>query len=99
MGADVARKAKMPYSWCMSTYLTVSAKGQVTLKKSVLAHLGVQPGQKLAVELRPSGGVELRPAPTGKIADAFGLLKRPGQRAVSLDEINDAIERAWAGER
>ncbi len=83
----------------MSMYLTVSSKGQVTLKKSVLAHLGVQPGQKLAVELHPGGTVALRPAPTGKISDAFGLLKRPGQRAVSIEEINEAIEKAWAGER
>ncbi len=98
MAAIIARKAKMPYCSCMSVYLTVSSKGQVTLKKSVLAHLGVQPGQKLAVDLRP-GGVELRAAPTGKISDAFGLLKRPGQRAVSIEEINDAIETAWAGER
>ncbi len=81
----------------MSTYLTVSSKGQVTLKKAVLAHLGVKPGQKLAVELQPGGGVHLRPAPTGKISDAFGLFKRPGQRAVSIEEINEAIEKSWAG--
>jgi bifunctional DNA-binding transcriptional regulator/antitoxin component of YhaV-PrlF toxin-antitoxin module len=99
MAAGIARKAKMPYYLAMSTYLIVSSKGQVTLKKSVLAHLGVQPGQKLAVDLHPGGGVGLRPAPTGKISDAFGLLKRPGQKAVRIEEINDVIERAWAGER
>jgi antitoxin PrlF len=48
----------------MSTHLTVSAKGQVTLKKSVLAHLGVQPGQKLVVDLRANGTVQLRPTPS-----------------------------------
>ncbi len=98
MAAGIARKAKMPYSLTMGTYLTVSAKGQVTLKKSVLAHLGVRPGQKLAVALRPGGGVELRPAPTGKISDAFGILKRPGQRAITIEEMNEVIAKGWAGE-
>jgi antitoxin PrlF len=99
MAASIASKAKTPYFWCMTISLTVSSTGQVTLKKPVLAHLGVQPGQKLAVELNPGGSVALRPAPTGKISDAFGLLKRPGQRAVSIEEINEAIEKAWAGKR
>jgi AbrB family looped-hinge helix DNA binding protein len=82
----------------MSTTLTVSAKGQITLKKSVLAHLGVRPGQKLAVELKPGGGIELRPAPTGKISDVFGILKRPGQRVISIEEMNEIIAKGWAGE-
>ena len=33
----------------MST-LTVTAKGQVTLRKDLLQHLGVQPGEKVVVE-------------------------------------------------
>jgi AbrB family looped-hinge helix DNA binding protein len=82
----------------MSTTLTVSAKGQITLKKSVLAHLGVRPGQKLAVEMKPGGGIELRPAPTGKISDVFGILKRPGQRVISIEEMNEIIAKGWAGE-
>nr|WP_255468553.1 AbrB/MazE/SpoVT family DNA-binding domain-containing protein [Reyranella sp. CPCC 100927] len=41
----------------MST-LTVSAKGQVTLRKDVLKHLGVQPGEKIIVENGPSLSIE-----------------------------------------
>jgi bifunctional DNA-binding transcriptional regulator/antitoxin component of YhaV-PrlF toxin-antitoxin module len=81
----------------LTTYLTVSSKGQVTLKKPILAHLGVQPGQKVALELRPGGGVELRPAPTGKISDAFGILPTPEGPALTIEEMNDVIARGWAG--
>lgn len=70
----------------------------MTLKKPLLAHLGVQPGQRIASELKPDGGVELRAAPTGKISDVFGILKRPGQRAVTIEEMNEIIARGWAGE-
>jgi bifunctional DNA-binding transcriptional regulator/antitoxin component of YhaV-PrlF toxin-antitoxin module len=81
----------------MTTYLTVSSKGQVTLKKPVLAHLGVQPGQKIALELRPDGGVELRPAPTGNISDVFGILPPPDGPALTIEEMNHVIARGWAG--
>jgi hypothetical protein len=49
------------------------------------------------VETQPNGRVEIRAArKTGKISDAFGCLKYEG-RAFSIEEINDAIERGWAG--
>ena len=37
--------------------LTVTAKGQVTLRKELLTHLGVQPGEKIAVHKLPDGGI------------------------------------------
>jgi AbrB family looped-hinge helix DNA binding protein len=79
------------------TVLKVTSKGQVTLRKEVLAHLGVKPGDTLSVETQPNGRVEIRAArKTGKISDAFGCLKYEG-RAFSIEEITDAIERGWAG--
>ena len=60
--------------------LTVTGKGQVTLRKELLQHLGVQPGDKIAVEILPEGRIEVRAARrTGHISDIFGVLKRPGQ--------------------
>jgi bifunctional DNA-binding transcriptional regulator/antitoxin component of YhaV-PrlF toxin-antitoxin module len=38
----------------MST-LTVTAKGQVTLRKDLLKHLGVNPGEKITVDKLPDG--------------------------------------------
>ncbi len=43
----------------MTTSLTVTSKGQVTLRKDRLAHLGLCPGQRLDVELLPGGRLEL----------------------------------------
>ena len=46
----------------MGTTLTVTAKGQVTLRKEVLRHLGVAPGQKVEMSLLPNGRLEVRAA-------------------------------------
>jgi bifunctional DNA-binding transcriptional regulator/antitoxin component of YhaV-PrlF toxin-antitoxin module len=79
--------------------LTVTAKGQITLKKELLRHLGVHPGQQIEVVQLPGGELRVRAVRrTGKISDAFGMLKREGQRTVSIEEMNDAIEQGWAGE-
>lgn len=80
--------------------LTITAKGQVTLRKDLLEHLGVRPGQKISVEKLPDGRVEVRAArTTGKISDAFGFLKREGGRSLSIDEMNEIIADGWAGKR
>jgi bifunctional DNA-binding transcriptional regulator/antitoxin component of YhaV-PrlF toxin-antitoxin module len=79
--------------------LTVTAKGQVTLRKDVLQHLGVNNGAKVTVEKLPNGVVQLRAKPSGKISDVFGLLKRAGQPQLTIEEIKGATEDAWAGKR
>ena len=77
----------------MAIELTVTAKGQVTLLQSVLEHLGVGPGQKLGVALLPGGRVELRPVEDlSAITDLRGVLQRPGQRVVTLQDMQEAIE-------
>ncbi len=81
--------------------LTVTAKGQVTLRKDLLEHLGVHPGEKISVDKLPDGRIEVRAArPTGKISDVFGALKakRKG-RTLSIADMNEVIARGWAGKR
>lgn len=83
----------------MST-LTVTAKGQVTLRKDILMHLGVQPGEKIAVEKLPDGRIEVKAVrPAGKISDAFGYLKRKNGPSLSIEEMNKIAARGWAGKR
>jgi AbrB family looped-hinge helix DNA binding protein len=82
----------------MST-LTVTAKGQVTLRKDLLEHLGVHPGEKITVDKLPDGRIEVKAAPTGKISDAFGFLKRKDGPSLSIEEINEFAARGWAGKR
>jgi bifunctional DNA-binding transcriptional regulator/antitoxin component of YhaV-PrlF toxin-antitoxin module len=80
------------------TTLTVTSKGQVTLRRDLLRHLGVQPGEKVDVDMLPGGRVEVRAArPKGKISDAFGILKRKGQPTLSIEEINEITVQGWAG--
>jgi AbrB family looped-hinge helix DNA binding protein len=84
----------------MST-LTVTAKGQVTLRKDLLEHLGVHPGEKITVDKLPDGRIEVKAArPTGNISDLFGSLKakRKGP-SLSIEAMNEIIARGWAGKR
>ncbi len=81
------------------TLLTVTAKGQVTLKKDVLRHLGIEPGQKVDIDLLPGGRVEVKAArATGSISDMFGRLKREDQPVLTVDDINAITAKGWAGE-
>lgn len=81
------------------TVLTVTTKGQVTLKKDVLRHLGIEPGQKVDIDLLPGGRVEVKAArATGSISDVFGRLKRKGEPVLTVDDINAITAKGWAGE-
>ena len=82
------------------TMLTVTAKGQVTLSKDLLKHLGINPGEKITVDKLPHGRIEVKAVqPTGKISDAFGFLKRKSARPFSVEEMNEIAALGWAGKR
>ncbi len=77
--------------------LTVTAKGQITLRQNLLQHLGIRPGSKIAVHMLPDHSIKIEAAkPKSKISNAFGLLKREGQPAVSIEDMNAAIADGWA---
>lgn len=83
----------------MST-LTVTAKGQVTLRKDLLEHLGVRPGEKITIDKLPDGRIEVRAArPTGKISDAFNFLKKENGPLLSVEEMSEIAAQGWAGKR
>jgi bifunctional DNA-binding transcriptional regulator/antitoxin component of YhaV-PrlF toxin-antitoxin module len=78
--------------------LTISIKGQITLKRELLRHLGVHPGEKIEVVELPGGELRIRAAkPSGRIDSFIGSLRRDGQAVVSIDEMNAAIGEGWAG--
>jgi bifunctional DNA-binding transcriptional regulator/antitoxin component of YhaV-PrlF toxin-antitoxin module len=79
--------------------LTVTARGQVTFKKEVLQHLGLKPGDKLALDLLPGGQGLLKAAPTGSIDDVIGLLAKRSAKTATLEEIKDATQTGWSGRR
>jgi antitoxin PrlF len=84
----------------MAITLTVTAKGQVTLRKELLRHLGIVSGQKLEVDLLPNGRLELRAAKAAaSIEDFFGCLHRPGTKPLTIEEIGEIAAEGWAGRR
>lgn len=80
--------------------LTVTSKGQVTLRKDLLQHLGVQPGDRLTIDKLPDGRVEVKAArPAGPISDIFDLFKQEGRPPLSIEEMNEIAARGWTGRR
>jgi antitoxin PrlF len=84
----------------MTTTLTITAKGQVTLRKEVLGHLGVAPGQKVEVDMLPNGRLEIRAAkPAGSIENFIGCAHRAGTTPLTIEEIGEIAAQGWAGIR
>ena len=80
------------------TTLTVTARGQVTFRKKVLQHLGIKPGEKIALELLPDGRGLLRAAKPGGSIDGFlGVLANRTKKIATVDEMNAASARGCAG--
>ena len=80
--------------------LTVTSKGQITLKQELLRHLKVTPGQKVEVDKLPDGRLVLRPgAQTGSIENFIGSLEQKGGPRLTIAQIKKITEEAWAGKR
>jgi AbrB family looped-hinge helix DNA binding protein len=76
--------------------LTITTKGQVTLPKEFLKHLGVHPGDKITVDKLPDGEIVLKRT-KGNITDVFDFLKRKNGPSLSIKEMNRIVARGWAG--
>ena len=82
----------------MAIALTVTSKGQITLRKEVLNHLGVRPGDKLSVDLLNDHRIQLRPKQGKPVSTIFGLLEDSSGKSLSIEEIRDAAAAGWAGD-
>jgi AbrB family looped-hinge helix DNA binding protein len=82
------------------TTLTVTARGQVTFRKDVLQHLGIEPGEKIELDKLPDGRVTLRAMrPAGTIDGFVGLLAGKTKKIATLEEIDEAAKAGWVGRR
>lgn len=71
---------------------TLTTKGQITIPKEVREHLGVDTGDRLSFVVQADGTVIVRPI-TRHVRELGGLLHRPGQRRVSINEMDEGIAR------
>ena len=79
------------------TRLTITAKGQVTLKQELLKHLGVSPGEKIEADKLPDGRILVRAAAQdGTIGDFIGCLSKRGGPKLTIEEINEIAAQGWA---
>jgi len=72
---------------------TLTSKGQITLPRQVRKHLRVQAGDVVDFVIGTDGQVRVR-AGDVNVVDLKGLLRQPGRRAVTLDEMDAAVRRA-----
>jgi AbrB family looped-hinge helix DNA binding protein len=71
---------------------TLTSKGQLTLPRQVRELLKVGTGDAVDFIIGADGEIRLR-AGHVDVRDLQGLLHKPGRRPVTLDEMDDAIER------
>lgn len=81
------------------TSLTVTEKGQVTLKRDLLHHLGVKAGERVEFEKLPGGELRVRAARPAGTIDSFigrhaGKLKKP----LTIEQMSKIAAAGWAGE-
>lgn len=79
------------------TTLSVTAKGQIILKRDLLQHIGIQQGQKVEVVKLPDGELRIKAKQQSQpISSIFGLLKdKTAGKIVSIEEMNQLVAEGW----
>jgi AbrB family looped-hinge helix DNA binding protein len=73
---------------------TVTSKGQITLPKDVRDDLRLKEGDRVSFE-KIDGRYVLRPQ-NKSVMDLAGILRRPGEKALSVREMDEALGQALA---
>jgi AbrB family looped-hinge helix DNA binding protein len=76
----------------------ISSKGQVVIPKAYRQKLGWEAGTELVVE-EEGGQVLLKAKPavkkTKSIRDLAGILHRPGMKAHTIEEMDEAVDKMF----
>ena len=72
---------------------TVTVKGQVTVPKAIRDQLKIEQGTQLDFKLNADGTFLVRPLKRSALS-IVGLLKRPGQIAMTVGQMNQAVADA-----
>ena len=81
--------------------LAVTVRGQVTLKRGLLQHRGVEPGERSEFVKLPGGELRIRAArPVGSIDGFLHALdgKVALEKPLSIDDMNSIAAAGWAGQ-
>ena len=73
----------------------VGPKGQIVIEKAIREQLGIEPGY-MAVQTLVGDHVEIRFYPEEHNRSLLGILRPWVKQPLTDDELEDAIERAWA---
>jgi bifunctional DNA-binding transcriptional regulator/antitoxin component of YhaV-PrlF toxin-antitoxin module len=81
------------------TSLTVTMKGQITLKRDLLQHLGVKPGERIDFDKLPGGELRVKAArPAGDIDSFIGRHAGKVKKPMTIEKMNEIAASGWAGE-
>jgi bifunctional DNA-binding transcriptional regulator/antitoxin component of YhaV-PrlF toxin-antitoxin module len=82
------------------TSLAVTMKGQVTLKRDLLQHLGIKPGERLEFDKLPGGELRVKAARlAGTIDSLIGRHAGKVAKPLTIEEMNEIVAAGWAGEQ
>ncbi|MCL2524639.1 MAG: type II toxin-antitoxin system PrlF family antitoxin [Betaproteobacteria bacterium] len=72
--------------------MTLTAKNQFTFNKSLLEHLGVKAGEKIAIKKLPDGSININASKKHRsVMDLAGALKGKTDVKMTIEQINQAI--------
>jgi antitoxin PrlF len=80
------------------TSLTITSKGQITLRRDLLQFLGLTPGQKVEVNKLANGVLALQAASPQSLESFAGCLPPP-DKTLSVEDMNRVIADGWASQR
>ncbi|MDQ6680931.1 MAG: AbrB/MazE/SpoVT family DNA-binding domain-containing protein [Pseudomonadota bacterium] len=76
---------------------TLTSKGQLTLPKAIRDQMKLEAGSKLDFKVEADGTLTIRPL-TRSIDSLIGMFHRPGVKAASIKEMDEAIGKHVAAE-
>jgi antitoxin PrlF len=71
---------------------TITTKGQCVVPKKIREYMRLNPGDKIDFVIREDGEVYVRPV-IMDIQELKGRLKKPGHKAVSLKDMEEAVRK------
>jgi len=71
---------------------TLSSKGQLVIPKDIREYMRLQAGDRLDFVITDDGEVVVRPV-VSDVRSLRGLLKKPGRKPVSVEQMNKAVRK------